>query len=274
MIITSITRSHRSGPFWKCNICPYKTLVKRYLLRHFGTHYKKFSCETCQQKFSTSKDFKRHQQKHRHGFYATELFKGFECNTCDRSFLTELGLYNHISNHTNRSIFHCDICGKTFRGKETFRVHLQSHLKVFCPICKHLLAKHRLKQHVDLHSSTAAFPCNACGKKFPTHNHLYNHTQVLHKVEKCQCDFCNRIFRNKTVIARSNSSPNSVLNVWKSDSQFLHETSYEIISSIWEMVSGLQNIKMSAKILKYKREEQASKDAPRNTSLQVLEMRI
>ncbi|XP_053673540.1 PR domain zinc finger protein 5-like [Anopheles nili] len=72
---------------------------------------------------------------------------------------------------------------------------------VECTICKKIIAKHKIKEHMITHMG--AHRCDICDKTFATKFSLKTHSSLLHAAdeldhEKLQCNQCNRLFNNNT----------------------------------------------------------------------------
>lgn len=193
-------QEHLNGSMWQCSKCAFQSPKKEILRNHYRTHSKKFSCATCEQKFSLSSSLKSHQMQHRHGVYATQPTERFECDTCDCSFGIKAGLNHHKRNVHRQINFHCDVCGKIVKNKIHLKNHVAIHFKVSCPICQHKITKQLLKCHIEQHSLTNLFKCEVCEKAFKIKSSLYTHLKTVHVVEKVQCDICNKYFRNKELL--------------------------------------------------------------------------
>lgn len=187
---------------WQCSQCPYKAQSKIYLTQHSKTHNRKFTCESCGQKFTKPRGLTSHQMQHRHGVYANKVMRKFKCENCKSSFATAKGLNDHNRN-VHRKIsgnFQCDMCGRTFKSRQCLRSHVQRHFKIPCLVCQHLMSRERLKDHMEENHSFKVSQCDICGKSFRSFKKLQQHTLSVHKVQKVQCDFCGKFCRNKTLL--------------------------------------------------------------------------
>lgn len=117
---------------------------------------------------------------------------------------TEFELRQHIDTDHKDIYFHiCDICGKKFKCKDSFKKHYQIHQGIVeppvqCSICNkwlknyHSLRIHRL-QHEE-HPKT----CEICSREFKTQRSWKKHVQYWHEMEKnLPCSFCDKVFREK-----------------------------------------------------------------------------
>ncbi|CAJ1075250.1 zinc finger protein 54-like isoform X1 [Xyrichtys novacula] len=100
---------------------------------------------------------------------------------------------------TNRNIFKCEICDRTFFHKGTLTHHMKTHRENFCSICKqHFPHRYKFTKHacVPPHSSKSQ-SCELCGKAFANPSALRIH-QVVHTGEKpYSCNFCGKGFTQK-----------------------------------------------------------------------------
>lgn len=124
-------KSHKKIPTYKCQYCfkKYRTLENRRLHedRHSGNF--EYSCDNCGLGFQELSWFEKHKAK----------------NTCARS------LYGYIHHPTM-----CEICGKIFSNRITFKNH---HL---------------------LHYNSHPFECDICFKKLRYKAKLYYHKKRYH----------------------------------------------------------------------------------------------
>src|SRR5690349_14369738 len=151
-------------------------------------YLKLFSCETCKKKFSSNFQMKNHQQNQRHGHFASEPEIKFDCKSCQSSFLNKNNLKRHEQMLHNKINFSCDVCSQIFKLKTNLQQHAQTHLKVPCPICQRMLAKYRLRNHIEEHSSIVKFECDACDKVYFSKKNLNSHKNSKHEIDEVQCD--------------------------------------------------------------------------------------
>lgn len=82
--------------------------------------------------------------------------KPFQCQLCDRIFATPHQLRLHGTVEHNGFRFQCTQCRKQFRHNQHF------------------------KQHINHHSATKSFICEACGKALKTKGSLDRHISTVH----------------------------------------------------------------------------------------------
>lgn len=123
-----------------------------------------------------------------------------ECSLCQSSFANAIRLNNHRRKVHELLSCHCDVCGRVFKNKHSIMRHMQTHHKTPCPICQFVIATHRLKRHINQHSSSASFSCDACKKVFSSLQYLSKHKFRVHVINDVWCDFCGRKFKNKGLL--------------------------------------------------------------------------
>ena len=95
-------------------------------------------------------------------------------------------------------MFQCDRCTKSYNRDPSFRTHKLTYKEktYSCTECDATFTyKDSLKQHADLHSSTAAFICPQCGKRYKHQANPSRH-MMMH-MQSYRCDICNRNFHRK-----------------------------------------------------------------------------
>lgn len=121
-------------------------------------------------------------------------------------FPTTYIMNQHLKNiHLNAYSKICDICGKSIRGREAFRLHQQEHAGVpktlvECGLCGlKLTNKYGLSRHMKtVHSEENAMPqiCTICSKVSPTVTAHRTHMNYVHNLErKHACPMCDKAFK-------------------------------------------------------------------------------
>jgi len=81
--------------------------------------------------------------------------------------------------------FHCNLCQRSFSGKQHFEYHMRTHSgeKPFkCTTCgKAFRAKHSLKNHMRIHTGERPYQCKVCGKGFRQLGVMKNHIKNMHE---------------------------------------------------------------------------------------------
>ena len=94
------------------------------------------------------------------------------------------------------SQFLCDVCGKNFSTRESYRNHMRVHkiamenIQHGCGICyKQFDSKSKLTRHVRTHDPNSVLLCDICGKNFSRADHLKRH-KLLHQGQSPHCHSC------------------------------------------------------------------------------------
>lgn len=119
-------------------------------------------------------------------------------------FCSEINLTRHVQNaHIYLKSHVCDVCGRNFKYKDTFKKHYAKHqgiveAAVQCSICNRWLKdSHSLRNHRFIHEKNPT-PCDLCGKVFENKHRLRRHKAYWHKPEtNLQCNFCEKVFREE-----------------------------------------------------------------------------
>uniref|UniRef100_A0A672HYY5 C2H2-type domain-containing protein n=1 Tax=Salarias fasciatus TaxID=181472 RepID=A0A672HYY5_SALFA len=92
----------------------------------------------------------------------------------------------------------CRMCGKRFRHKFSFMVHMQSHAgqtPFLCNTCgKSFANTSSLKNHTLTHTGERPHLCATCGKSFSLHSTLLVHMRAHTGEKPYSCDECGRSF--------------------------------------------------------------------------------
>ncbi|XP_072931643.1 uncharacterized protein [Epargyreus clarus] len=105
-----------------CDLCPYKSKYKYYLVMHMRTHTgeKPYKCSECPASFVNPSNLNKHKLTHQE--------KQFKCMLCEKAFRTNTALREH-HDATHMNIKHtCTQCGRDFCYKADLRKHeVRSH---------------------------------------------------------------------------------------------------------------------------------------------------
>ncbi|XP_055331973.1 PR domain zinc finger protein 15-like [Paramacrobiotus metropolitanus] len=175
-------------PYYKKERCPVcKKFITTHLLdRHMkGNHpsdgaedAEKYTCDVCQQAFTSEIKLRAHEQKH----------KVPKCLICAEICTNWRCLGVHALTHKQADGFHCPCCESTFPTFRKLTAHYHNHhdIRTFCTcevcgeMCKNRGTLHRhMRQHIERDFS---HECDACGKKFRCYSTLRNHVSFAHTV--------------------------------------------------------------------------------------------
>ncbi|XP_024123098.1 zinc finger protein 260 [Oryzias melastigma] len=117
--------------------------------------------------------------------------KLFVCDVCGKSFSRQLQLKKHTNTHSERRPFACEQCPRRFRDSVTFEKHRlrhqeRIHASFCCPLCaKTFKSRTGLKKHQLVHTDVRPFVCAVCQKGFKTKYNLRAH-EALHATKTFQ----------------------------------------------------------------------------------------
>ena len=156
---------------------------------------KELSCPTCQKKFSTIGNLKKHLRIHKQD-------RKYTCVLCTKSFVRKEHLTRHMFIHSTKPAFKCKECQMEFRSDQTLRNHVfrdhRKELPYKCQFCGlGCLSTHNRVEHERTHTGIKPFKCDDCGKQFSRPQSLKTH-KLIHSGEKpFQCKQCYMGFTQK-----------------------------------------------------------------------------
>ena len=147
----------------------------------------------------------------------------YVCIICEKEYDSNFGIKRHLSSKvhendlkdlntdittlyyekpTEKMLFSCNICGKTFDKKAYLDSHSVIHNgKSFaCKVCeKSFSRKYYLKIHMRMHSDERLFACDICEKSFKRKEYLVKHYHVHSGTgeKPFECDICGKTFNWK-----------------------------------------------------------------------------
>ncbi|XP_029011576.1 zinc finger protein 335 isoform X2 [Betta splendens] len=196
---------------FKCLQCNYRckrwSSLKEHMFNHEGT--KPFKCEECDYTSVYKKDVIRHSVVHNKvKKRKTELVpkvSEFPCPVCNRVYPLQKRLTQHMKTHSSEKPHMCDKCGKSFKKRYTFKMHLLTHIqslgdsKFKCEFCDHTCENKRLLLNHQLsHTNDRPFKCDYCKYSTNKEEFLVSHLAIKHTGEKpFSCDMCHFMTKHR-----------------------------------------------------------------------------
>lgn len=188
----------------------------------------RFQCAHCDKKFKQKKILEVHlASKH-----VSSRLQKHECDICSKKylllgsigqnlifhlffpflrFLSKNNLQIHVKNvHENTYLRVCEVCGKEFRSKMSFDVHMMSHAATGkpteqCEECGQIILQHRMRFHRRSHlESKMNITCEICNLWFRTKDNLQSHKRFRHERIGFTCETCNKVFRTSKKLKARN----------------------------------------------------------------------
>lgn len=131
--------------------------------------------------------------------------RNFTCYICDKKFTTNDILVKHVTAHKDVWSFKCDSCPRTFKSKDTLRIHKKKHLgkNFLCEECgKRFTLKSQLAFHYCTRDRFRPYKCIICGHRFKTAECLCRHRKTHSTVRDYECSLCNTTFGRKDNLER------------------------------------------------------------------------
>ena len=143
----TVTALESSQEMFKCQLCSYSTIHKRYLKGHILIHSnsERFSCSACSYKTHLKSRLSIHSLIHSNR-------KDYSCQICLYRTNRKSSLVRHNFIHSDRKNYSCQTCSYTAGYKAKMNKHMLSHLKIkrySCQNCSYSTNfTWRLKKHI------------------------------------------------------------------------------------------------------------------------------
>ncbi|NWR65679.1 ZN335 protein, partial [Bucorvus abyssinicus] len=200
---------------FKCLQCSYRSRrwssLKEHMFNHVGS--KPYKCEECSYTSVYKKDVIRHSTVHsrdRQLILALSLqppkLNSFPCPVCNRIYPMQKRLTQHMKTHSTEKPHMCDKCGKSFKKRYTFKMHLLTHIQAIanrsrfkCEFCDYVCEdKKVLLNHQLSHMNDKPYKCSFCKYSTFREDFLVSHMAVKHTGGKpFACEFCHFTTKHK-----------------------------------------------------------------------------
>ncbi|XP_037824146.1 LOW QUALITY PROTEIN: transcription factor grauzone-like [Lucilia sericata] len=197
---------HLDPNYFKCKQCDkiYSdrcTLESHMKIHEDGQQDRNHTCDICGKSFVGITQLENHKQTH-----APDYEKKFSCNECGKFFTTLYSLNYHIQAiHHNKYVKICDICGKTMRCRNSFKLHMEKHdnklaTPINCDICGlRLIDRRGLRRHKNSQHPVGGkkeYSCHICSKISPNLRALRTHVRFAHETGYIhKCTMCDKAFK-------------------------------------------------------------------------------
>uniref|UniRef100_A0A3P8TSP6 Zinc finger protein 335 n=1 Tax=Amphiprion percula TaxID=161767 RepID=A0A3P8TSP6_AMPPE len=185
-----------------CWICGSRFLTQEDLRFHVDSHEgndpELFKCLQCNYHCKRWSSLKEHMFNH-------EGTKPFKCDECDYTSVYRKDVIRHSAVHNKEKKRKTELCGKSFKKRYTFKMHLLTHIqslgenKFKCEFCdytcdnKKLLLNHQLS-----HTNDRPFRCDYCKYSTSKEEFLVSHLAIKHTGEKpFSCEMCHFMTKHR-----------------------------------------------------------------------------
>jgi uncharacterized C2H2 Zn-finger protein len=107
--------------------------------------------------------------------------------------------HREYKRQSNKKLYKCEGCDKTFQRKSAYIVHDRTHTREMpfrCDICnKGFPQRSLMVYHRRIHLDERPFKCDECPKAFKFQYYLRNHKRIHQGIRPYKCDFCDKTFR-------------------------------------------------------------------------------
>ncbi|NXA03590.1 ZN335 protein, partial [Sapayoa aenigma] len=199
---------------FKCLQCSYRSRrwssLKEHMFNHVGS--KPYKCEECNYTSVYKKDVIRHSTVHSRDSELIFMLSiqppklnSFPCPVCNRVYPMQKRLTQHMKTHSTEKPHMCDKCGKSFKKRYTFKMHLLTHIQAIanrrfkCEFCDYVCEdKKVLLNHQLSHMNDKPYKCSICKYSTFREDFLVSHMAVKHTGGKpFACEFCHFTTKHK-----------------------------------------------------------------------------
>ncbi|NXE44156.1 ZN335 protein, partial [Ptilorrhoa leucosticta] len=196
---------------FKCLQCSYRSRrwssLKEHMFNHVGS--KPYKCEECNYTSVYKKDVIRHSTVHsrdrKKRADPPPKLNSFPCPVCNRVYPMQKRLTQHMKTHSTEKPHMCDKCGKSFKKRYTFKMHLLTHIQAIanrrfkCEFCDYVCEdKKVLLNHQLSHMNDKPYKCSVCKYSTFREDFLVSHVAVKHTGGKpFACEFCHFTTKHK-----------------------------------------------------------------------------
>ncbi|KAM4891650.1 zinc finger protein 335 isoform 8-T9 [Sylvia borin] len=196
---------------FKCLQCSYRSRrwssLKEHMFNHVGS--KPYKCEECNYTSVYKKDVIRHSTVHsrdrKKRADPPPKLSSFPCPVCNRVYPMQKRLTQHMKTHSTEKPHMCDKCGKSFKKRYTFKMHLLTHIQAIanrrfkCEFCDYVCEdKKVLLNHQLSHMNDKPYKCSICKYSTFREDFLVSHMAVKHTGGKpFACEFCHFTTKHK-----------------------------------------------------------------------------
>lgn len=203
-------RHRRPKAIFECELCSRQFRSKDGLNYHRLNTCLRYECQHCKCTLASSVQLQQHLREvhqdtvspaHPQLRHNGDPVTRCVCFMCGKA-VKELNLERHLRVHREERPFVCDLCGKSFKFKNSLREHIITEMGIkdyVCEVCgrkfvkRCYLTKHS-RQHQHNSRPKPSYKCNLCDAQFKQRRQLSAHRQ---QHEQLSCELCAKTFESQ-----------------------------------------------------------------------------